>query len=196
MAAGQFTPGPQHVFARFRSNSVAQYLGTCTRAPDPTHEFYQLDVMNDLGGRSVPYQLVQDGENAKCVLVMNRFDINIARGIRALPSNAGGGNVTLLGSETAYARGTLQIGSSDFELVFVNAYFNTAAAGLPLTVAGSLNAGRRYVSSTISRYKESTEGTRVLEIAMVIRCENVRVPGTNAFQLYTESDLGTLGPIS
>jgi hypothetical protein len=194
MPAGQFTPGPQHLFARFRSNPVAQYLGTCVRAPDPEHEFYYLDVENDIGGRSVPYQLIQDGENARIVLVMNRFDINICRGIRALHAAAGGGTVNQLGSETAYARGTLVIGSSDFELVCVNSYAGTPSAGLPLAAAAFLNAGRRYVSVVPTKYKESTEGTRVLEVAMALRCENGAVG--QAFQLYTETDLGALGPIT
>lgn len=196
MSAGSFTPGPQHAYARFRSSPIAVYLGTAVRAPDPTHEFYYLDVMNDLSGRSVPYQLVQDGENAKIVLVLNRFDLVVARGIRALHSAAGGGVVADLGAESAFARGTLVIGSSDFELIFVNSYGGTSAAGLPVAAGANLNVGRRYYSVIPERYKESTEGTRVLEAAFVFRCENVKSPTSNAFALYTESDMGTLGPIS
>lgn len=197
MSAGQYTPGPQHVYARFRSNPVAAYLGTCVRAPDPEHEFSYLDVMNDIGGRSVPYQLVQDGENARIVLVMNRFDIVVCRQIRALQAAAGGGSVSQLGTTTAYGRGTLVIGSSDFELVFVNAYAGTPAAGLPLSVATNLNAGRRYYSTVPTKYKESTEGSRVLEVALALRCENGAISGgVGGFALYSETDLGQLGPVS
>lgn len=195
MPAAQFTPGPIHLFARFRSNPVAAYMGTCVKAPDPDHEFYYADVMNDLSGRQVPYQLIQDGENAVIVCVLNRFDINVCRGVRALHGAAGGGVVSGLGSETAYARGTLVIGSSDFELVMVNSYYNTPAAGLPVAVAqAGLNAGRRYVSVTPRKYKESTEGERVLSVAFVLKAENGAVG--QAFQLYTETDLGQLGPIT
>ena len=48
MPAGMLSCGPQHIFARFRSSPIAQYLGTCVRAPDPEHEFYYLDIENDI----------------------------------------------------------------------------------------------------------------------------------------------------
>lgn len=194
MSAGIFSPGPQHLFVRFRSSPVAQYMGTCVRAPDPDHEFFYIDIENDIGGRSVPYQLIQDGENAKITLVLNRFEINVCRGVRALQGAAGGGLIQNLGSQTAFARGTLVIGSSDCEFVFVNSYYNTPAAGLPLAAAAQLNAGRRYVSVVPTRYKETTEGDRVLSVALALRCENGAVG--QAFQLYTETDLGQLGPIT
>lgn len=197
MPAGQFTPGPQHVFARFRSNPVAQYMGTCVKAPDPEHEFYYIDVLNDIGGRSVPYQLIQDGENARVVLVMNRFDLNVCRGVRALQAAAGGGLVSQLGVNTGYARGTLVIGSSDFELVFVNTYAGTPAAGLPLVAAATLNPGRRYFSVVPTKYKESTEGERTLQVAFAFRCENGALDGgSSGFALYSDTALGQLGPIT
>lgn len=186
--------GPIHIYARFRSGPIAQYLGTCVEAPEPDHTYYHIPIMNDLGGRSVPFQIIQDGEDAVVSMVMNRFDINVCRGIRALPSAAGGGVVGNLGSETGFARGTLVIGSSDFELVIVNKYAGTPASGNSF-----LNLGRRYASSMLERYKESTKGSRVLEVAMLVKCENGFItsgPLAGGFQLYTEADLGALAPVS
>lgn len=196
MPAGQYTKGPQNVFARFRGQSVANYLGTCVKAPSPEHEFSYLDIFNDLGGRTLPYQLVQDGESARIVLVINRFDLQVCRQIRALQGAAGGGSVANLGSYTAFSGGTLVIGSSDFELVFQNTYAGTPAAGLPAAAAAFLNAGRRYYSVAPLKYKEDDEN-RTTEVAMAFRCERVfAANGSSANALYTETDLGQLGQVT
>jgi hypothetical protein len=194
MSALVSTPGPIHLWARFRSNPIAAYLGTAVTAPEPEHDFAYLPVMNDIGGRSKAFQLIQDGEDAIVTMVLNRFDLNVCRGIRALHSAAGGGAITGLGSETPFARGSLVIGVSDFELVVVNKYAGTPAAG-----NSDLQVGRRYVSAHLEKYKESTVGNRVLEVAMIVKCENgyvVTGPLAGGFQLYTETDLGPLAPIT
>lgn len=193
MPSLQFTPGPLHLFAMVRGAGTPSYMGTCVAAPETEAEQFKIPVMNDLGGRSVPFQLVQDGENHLIMATMNRFDLAVLRSIRQIESGAGGA----LGQETGYARGVLTIGAFDWQLIILNGYAGNAAAG-PGGAAAVLNVGRRYYSANLAKYKESTVGTRVLEVAMAIRCENVFVPATRGFALYSETDMAgaTLGMVT
>ena len=179
-----FTPGPLHHFVSFPQGSSIGigpfYLGTCVLAPKPSAEKFKIPVLNDLGGRSVPFQLVKDGEEWMVMSTLNRFDLNVARAIRAID---GGG--AAVGSESGYARGTLVIGVSDFQLCILNGYAGNVAAG-GAAAQGILNAGRTFLSATTVKYEESTEGTRVLELAFAFKCENVFNPVTRGFSCYTE----------
>lgn len=184
MSAFQFTPGPIDLFCRFRPGPAQNfgspvYLGTCVVAPEPEEEQFKIPVMNDLGGRSVPFQLVQDGEKARLNATLNRFDLDVARLLRA--QSSGLFTVDGIGAETPIARGTLVIGVSDFEFILKNRYFGQPVAG------GLVPQGRRYFSANCQAYKESTAGTRVLEIAFQLDFENVYNISTGAFSLYTEN---------
>lgn len=192
MSVMQATPGPIDHYVQFRGASQAVYLGTAVIAPEQEAEDFKIPVLNDLGGRSVPFQLIQDGEQWLVMTTLNRFDLSVCRAMRALISG-GPDQPKTLGSETGRARGTLVIGSSDFQLILVNTYAGTPSAGAN---AGDLNAARGFYSSTILKYKESTAGTRVLEVSMAIQCNNVFNPATRGFSLYTESGPFNLGPVS
>lgn len=192
MPTNIFTPGPIFHYVRFRNASTIHFLGTAVAAPEQDGEKFKIPVMNDLGGRSVPFQLIQDGEIWNVTTTLNRFDLLVARAVRSLESGraptvppAAG----VLGSETSQARGTLNIGVSDFELFLVNGYAGTPAAGTAGTAAAELNRVRGFASCNLRRYKESTVGTRVLEVAMAIECQNMFTPtGANpfGFVLYQE----------
>lgn len=196
MPAGQFTPGPIDHYVLFRGAQVAEYLGTAVMAPEQEAEDFKIPILNDLGGRSVPFQLVQDGEQWMIQTTLNRFDFGVYRSIRDRIS-AGPGQPTALGSETGRARGTLVIGSSDFSLILVNTYAGTPSSGLPIGVLPPLNALRGFYSSTLLKYKESTVGTRVLELALLFQCNNVFDPISRGFGLYSEAAGSfTLGPRS
>lgn len=184
MAAAQFTPGPIYHFAILRSApTTPRYLGTCVLAPEPEGEKFKLPVMNDLAGRSVPFQLVQDGEMWYVTTTLNRFDLPLLRDIRALESGGAG-----LGSESGSARGTLSIGVTDWSLILLNGYATTVAAGLPTaTAAANLEVGKQWFTTNIRKYKESTVGTRVKEVAMAVECQNIFIPATRGFRCYTES---------
>ena len=188
---GQFTPGPIDHFVRFRGQGTFIYLGTAVLAPNQEAEDFKIPILNDLGGRSVPFQLVQDGEQWLLMTTLNRFDMAVLNTMRALPG-AGPGQGAVLGEETGRARGTLVIGVSDFEMVLVNSYAGTPSAGVN---ASQLNAGRGFASCSILKYRESTEGTRVLEASLAIQCNNVFNPTTRGFTLYTQT-VGNLGPVS
>jgi len=180
MAAGQFTPGPIHHFVIFRNQPQPIYLGTAVAAPESECEKFRIPIMNDLSGRNVPFQMVKDGEIWTITTTMNRFDYPIVRSLMALD-----GAGAPLGSETGYARGTFIFGVSDFQLILLNSYAGTLAAGLPLP--GDLAVGRQFFTCNIRKYKESTVGTRVVEIAMILDCENLFIPGARGFQCYTEN---------
>lgn len=187
--ANIFTPGPINIFVRFRASpgvyeSSTHYLGTCIQAPEPEADYFNLPVYNDLAGRSVPFQIVQDGEKHTIILIMNRFDLLVARRIRNLKS----GGPLPVGTESGLARGTLVIGLQDFELNLVNSYAGTPAAG---TTPADLPPGRRYYSANLLKYKESTIGSRVLEVALAVECLPVFNPKTRGFHTYEETSVAT-----
>ncbi len=210
---GQFTPGPIYHFVRFQDvdQTTAYFLGTAVTAPRVSKEKYEIPVMNDLGGRSARFQSVQDGSEWKISTTLNRFDLNLVRSLNFLgsgvdvpnpPTNGPplGTAIGTLGTETGYARGTLVIGVSDFELVLVNSYAGTPASGLPNTASLDMASARSYYSCSVMGYDESTEGTRVLEVALAIQSRNVFHNVAEAvnrgFFLYTEGVPLNLGPLS
>lgn len=214
MSLGIRTPGPIHLFSRFRNNSTAFYLGTCVAAPEPEHEQFDIPIMNDIGGRSVPFQIIQDGELAYVSATLNRFDWRLLQSLRALPSQAAnsittspntGGNPNA-GQEFAGARGTLALGINDWQLVLLYQYAGTISAGSFTNSDNDLPFGRIYSSVRIKKYKESTVGTRVMEVAMILECHNIYDPVTRSFAgglaatlkgLYKDAlDLGTLGTLA
>lgn len=214
MPIAQRTPGPIHLFCRFRGTTTGLYMGTAVQAPEPEHEKKRIPVFNDIGGRSVPFQIVQDGEDAIVMATLNRFNYLLLQSLRALDSGTPPGGLAgnaLAGSEIARARGTFKIGYSDWELILINEYAGTPSAGTN-GAATDLPAGRIYFSADLQKYKESTVGTRVLEVGLAIKCENIARPGTGAlsgiggsisgggvaFRLYSDApaELGQLEPVS
>lgn len=190
---GQRTPGPIHLFCRFRNSTQPYYMGTCTVAPEQEINTHFIPVPNDIAGRSVPFQIVQDGEDGIVMASMNRFDYQLIQSLRALRSGGPGtiptnltGNANV-GSEAAYARGTLVLGLTDFQLIAFNEYAGTASSGnLDLPV------GRLFASCVIENYKESTAGTRVLEVALAIRANSLYNQANRTFFTYSEA-IQTLG---
>lgn len=193
MSQGQRTPGPILLYAKFNTGTTAKFLGTAVTAPEPENEKFKLEVMNDLGGRSVPFQLIQDGEKWFVAFTLNRYNGRIVEAIRSLESGQApvlnGGVNPGLGNETGQARGTLVIGATDFQLLAINSYFNTPAAGQFVggIAASDLPQGKFFYSCNLRKYKESTVGTRVLEVAMLVECQNVFIPSTRGFACYTEN---------
>lgn len=195
MPAGQFTPGPILHFVQFNKPVLGYgigspvFLGTAVVAPDQEEEENKIPVLNDLGGRSVPFQLIQDGSLWIVLTTLNRFDLGVCRAIRSLQSGGPGEatNLNTLGSESGRARGTLVIGSQDFQLILVNSYGGTPSSGLPVAVQPDLNTARAFASCVPLKYKEDTKGTRVLEVAMALQCNNVFNPVTRGFRSYVES---------
>lgn len=209
MAMGSRTPGPQHLFARFRGYDTVFYLGTCVAAPRPRHEKARIPVMNDLTGRSEPFQIIKDGENALVAATMNRFDWPLLQSIRGLdavnipPPAPAGGNLAA-GSEVAFTRGTFVLGLTDFQLLIFWEYADVAGSSGDVLDQAPI---RQYNSVELAACEESTEGTRVLEVACAFRCVSIYNKagrnfaggtGNTAGGLYTESParLGGVTPAS
>lgn len=197
-----FTPGPIFHFVQFRNNSNAFFLGTAVTAPKQGIKKFEIPVMNDLSGRSTRFQSVQDGYEGDVVTTLNRFDLKLIQSIMALGNGlpaagpAGPTPLSVLGSETGFARGTLTIGVSDFSLILVNGYAGTAAVGQPLASAVDLSTARGWSSCSNMRYEENTEGTRALEVTLVVECRNVYNPTTRGFSLYLEGTPTNLQPVT
>lgn len=187
MPMGTRTPGPKHLFARFRGNSAVYYVGTCVAAPEPEHEKSRIPIMNDLAGRNEPFQIVKDGENAVIMATMNRFDWLLLQTIRSLdqtntpPATPLAGN-TFAGQENPDTRGTLTIGITDFQLLIWSQYNTVAGASGTANDAAPV---RQYNSVELVKYKESSVGTRVDEVACAFKATSV----------YSFPNLGFFGGI-
>ena len=193
MSAGQFTSGPIEHFVQFRGESIAYYLGTAVLGPEQDDDEKAIPILNDLGGRSVPFQVVQDGAEWMITTTMNRFDMSVLRRLRGLTS-AGPGQFPVLGVESGRARGTLVLGNSDFSLILANSYAGTPSAGV--ATPADLNALRGFYSCKMLHYKESSVGTRVVEVSLAIQAYNLFDPVTRGFRLFSETNVWALGPTS
>lgn len=175
MPMGTHTPGPIHLFCRFRGASTVYYLGTCVAAPEPEHHKSRIPVMNDLAGRSEPFQIIKDGENALIMATMNRYDGSLLQSIRALdaintPPAAPLSGSNIVGQEFPDTRGTLVIGYTDFQLIVWWEYNTIAGAS---GTANDLPAVRQYNSVELTDYKESTIPTRAMEVACAFKAVSV-----------------------
>lgn len=193
---GQFTPGPILLYVVIPQYTTTQgyFLGTHVTSPKQRGEMPEIPVYNDLGGRSVRFQSVNDGEEWKIPLTLNRFDYNIVRTLRYLKSgiafNGGAppnplafpltGLPIPLGTQNNLARGSLIMGAQDFQLILVNSYAGTTAAGLPTVAAADLNIARGFASCSITAYEEDTETTRVIEVSMMVEARGLFNPSLSA----------------
>lgn len=182
MAAFTHCPGPKDLYVRFR-NGVTSYLGTATIAPEFDHQWFYLEVFNDLGGRSVPFQHVYDGERATVAVTMDRFDYTVFKAIRALTRVPGD-----VGKDKRISRGTVVVANSDFQFIVHNTYAGAANANTLALAQADFPETRRYHSAFLAAAKETNAGTRVEEIALVIATANVFTPSTREFDLFSEGE--------
>lgn len=189
---GQFTAGPilMYVVIPQFTTDTAFFLGTNVTTPKQRQEQYEIPVFNDLGGRSARFQSISDGEEWKLSTTLNRFDMNVVRAIRYLKSGSVfisspspnplafplTGLATPLGTQNRYGRGTMVMGVQDFQLILVNSYAGTTAAGLPTAAAADLNTARGFSSCSVTAYEEDSESTRVLEVSMMIEARGLFNP--------------------
>ena len=183
MAALFSTPGPIELFWKPRIagtlHSSFLYLGTAVTAPEVEIKPAYIPVMNDLGGRSVPTIHVQDGEQHVVSATINRFDWNVYNQMKSRQTVASSGTIT---GEGQY-RGIIHTGYSDGYFLFVNSYHGVAGGD-----NGTMPPGRLYYSCKFAGSRESTVGTRVHEIALVLEMNGVLNTSTRKFDLYTENE--------
>lgn len=174
--AAFYTPGPKDHYIRFRDGSVS-YLGTATTAPEVESRPAFLNVINDVGGRTVPTQKVRDRIQDVVSTTLNRFDWATYKSISGAQENGGPGVLI----DNNLTHGTLVLGSSDFELIIVNSLALTAG-----TVPADFPVGRRYFSAVLLGARESSVGSRVEEVSLVFECNELFVPETRVWRFYSE----------
>ena len=171
MPAFQFCPGPIEHYVKFRSGGTF-YLGTATIAPEIERKPAFTDVKNDLGGRVLPFQKSYEGSQHVISTTLNRFDWDT---YALLSENDVGGGV-----DEQTDRGTLVLGSQDFELILVNSYAGTGV------IPNTYPVGRRYFSCILLGSRESTVGTRVAEVSLVIEANSLFEAATRKFYLFSD----------
>lgn len=176
-----YTPGAIEHFVRFRNGSVS-YLGTAMVAPEVEARPAFLNVMNDLGGRSVPVDLVADRTQHLITTTLNRFDWATYKAMELSTLGAAGATK----DENIFTHGTLTIGAADFELIWV---YTLAGTGV---IPVDFPRGRRYYSCVIKGARESTVGTRVMELSLVIEANEVFNPTNRTFRLFSENSVDVL----
>lgn len=178
MSALFHTPGPIELFVKFRDGRTL-YLGTCAQSPEVEVRPAYIDIKNDLGGRSVPITKIYDGEQHLIYLTAtNRFDW---RAYKLMKRDAVSGDVGPgVSLDGALNRGSIAIGTYDFELVLRYAFGGTAVASTEMPY------GRRYYSCVLVAAKESTVGTRLMEVSMAIEANGLFRPDSRSFLLYSE----------
>lgn len=178
MSALNHAPGPIDLFAKFRDNTTV-YIGTCKEAPEVEVRPGFIDIKNDLSGRLVPGQKVYDGEQHLIYLTaVNRFDWAGYKFMSRAEVALGAGPA--VSTDGPLSRGSLVLGASDFEFVLRYSFGGTAAASDQMPV------GRRYYSCILLGARESTVGSRIMEVSMVLEANGLFVPADRSFKLYTE----------
>jgi len=180
--------GPIDIYIRLRTGT-AFYLGTAATAPKVTAQPAYLNVPNDLMGRTYPAIRLADGEAHFVSLVANRIDYSgyqIIRDAARIGGQVGPGAMPLL------KRGAVMTGVNDFQLILTYSYFGTVLA------TPDLPPGRIYFSSLLEDYEESTEGTKILDVALTFRCDSILNPVTRNASLYSEAavDIGVLPAVN
>lgn len=180
MAAFQHCLGPIDLYIRNRVAGVTNnnwlYLGTAVSAPEFEIKPAYINIMNDLGGRSVPFQKVKDGEQWIVTSTLNRFDYSNYNQLKVNTTQTAN-----IAAGESIVRGRLYLASDDYMALFIFNYKNTVAD------IGNMPAGRMFYSMTPLAFRESTVGTRVNEVTIVMEMNAVFDVVTRSFPLYTEN---------
>lgn len=170
--------GPVHIFARTPAHvwySPAEtakiwYVGTCETQPQVKHAKMRLDVFNDLGGRKVPFQQLEQGEIGLLGFLMTRFSqtgynaIRKAGGLDGNTTDAGNGP----GYESSFARGAFSLGRVSVELWLLYQFgFGADIPGVagPATTPG-LPRGRYYPTAMLGAHEIADSGTAAEKLLM------------------------------
>jgi hypothetical protein len=138
-----------------------------------------IDIKNDITGRSVPAGKIPDGEQHLLYLTAtNRFDWAgykfMARA--TVPGDIGSGVLI----DNVISQNTIATGSDDFEFVL-----RYSLGGLPTSPA-QMPVGRRYYSCVLVGARESTVGSKIMSVSMVLEANPLPNFATRTFRLYSE----------
>lgn len=161
------------------SNGTISYLGSASLAPEIETRPAFIDIKNDLAGRLLPIDKLYDGEQHIINTTLNRFDWATYKSLSpsvVVPGGAGPGVLV----DGKLNRGTLTFNSTSFQLILVYTFGGTVVAPATLPV------GRVYNCCTLVGAKESTVGTRIMEVSLAIEANGLFNATTRAFSLYSE----------
>lgn len=163
--------GPVHIFARTPAHAFYTpaetakiwYLGTCETQPQVKHAKMKLDVFNDIGGRKVPFQQIEQGEIGLLGFLLTRFSksaylaIRRAGGIDGTGADVGAG----VGYESSFGRGAFTLSRTSVELWLLYQFgFGADTPGLagPATTDG-LARGRYYPTAVLGAHEIADSGS-------------------------------------
>lgn len=175
--------GPiEHFYRPFGQNTF-NYLGTAVTSPMMKEGDSFLPIWNDIGGRSVPTQLISDRRKAIVVTTLNRFNwtnYNTLKGMTGNPGNA-------FYEETLLDHGVPVLGVGDIDL-FLGFTFGGVVSG------ADTPSGRLYYGCVLKDWEEQSQGSRVVELTLYFEIYGRLNPSTRTFAKYSEdpASWGTL----
>lgn len=172
MSAFIYTTGPVHIYSQNITTGSYGYIGTCETTPEIKFSPNKLPVMNDVAGRSIPLDYIEEGTDATISCVFTRFDRSVLDQCLYYNSVAtGGGN----GYETRLNRGSLV---KAFKLILQFSFYGTAEA------QSGLLPGYRFAKSFVAAYVPSPVGTEASKCGVVFQAYSSWNSTTGAFVLY------------
>lgn len=180
MAALIHTTGAVLHFVKFRGETAWYFLGTAQVAPEVEGDPAYLPVMNDQSGVSKPFAKIFDGHDETVFTVLNRLDHVIFNRLKDAVSFDN--TLANRGIDGRVEQGSLILPGTrgDFDMVFVNDFYGTAAA------TADLPMGRRYYSGVLGNFRELKSATREKMVACRFDFSRVYDPTTRQHSLFSE----------
>lgn len=176
--------GPIDHWVRPIGSANFSHLGTATTSPSIREGDAYLPLVNDIGGRSNPMQLVRDRRKITVVTTLNRFSWQTYNFLKSLRPIGGVNSLTF--AEEMTDHGLPVLGVSSFELLLTFSFGTLSGADTP--------TGRIYFGTVLKDWQEDSVGTRVVDLTLVFESYGLFNPTTRSFLRYTE-DLSTVGPL-
>lgn len=172
--------GPVHTWVQVPGDQI-RYLGTCEVTPQVQLISYAQDAMNDLAGKTLPFQRTDDGSEAVLAMMVNYFSKSAVAAIKA--SGVAAGRQVRPGVETRWSRGGVKFGVTTFGLwhVFDN-YFNPGGTTVGLEI------GYYYPQCEWVNLDVSKMGTQVQSQLVVVHARPQFLPQANPFAVNASAN--------
>jgi hypothetical protein len=196
-----FVETPAHAFYSPSETAKIWYLGTCETQPQVKHQRMRLDVFNDIGGRKVPFQQIEQGEIGLLGFMLTRFSYTAYQAIQKSGGLDGNGTTAGMGAgkESNLGRGALSLGRTSMRIWMLYQFgfgADTPTVAGPATTAG-LPRGRHYYSALLSAHEIADSGTAAEKLLLVFNALPIWLgtaggsagsPERNGFKLYSEAE--------
>lgn len=182
--------GPVQHFVRATGSGDTgiYFLGTAEVTPQMQRRRYRQNVMNDLAGKTLPFQKTYDGEAATVSTLLTRFsklawELILVAGYDAgmIPDFNG---APYSGSETRWSRGQAVYGAMTFEVwqVYDN-FFNPAGA------SANMEIGWYWPQVELLQHDTVAAGTQAEKLLLVFDCTPKFIPQASS-QTVTGNERG------